>query len=51
MEKEQNPFLGYRAIRICLNQHGAVPDSASRAAACRAVRRSAHYVPDDFVGG
>ena len=41
LEKEQNPFLGYRAIRICLNQP----------AACRAVRRSAHYVPDDFVGG
>lgn len=34
-----------------LESAGAVSDSASRAAACRAVRRSAHYVPDDFVGG
>ena len=45
LEKEQNPFLGYRAIRICLNQPELFLIQL------RALLRAAHYVPDDFVGG
>ena len=51
LEKEQNPFLGYRAIRICLNQPELFLIQLRALLRAAQVRRSAHYVPDDFVGG
>ena len=40
---EPNPFLGWRAIRMCLDEPAALPRAAARAAARRGARRRAHH--------
>ena len=48
--KEENPALGYRAIRICLKQQD-VFKTQLRAFSCGSVRKYFYYVSDDYVNG
>ncbi len=46
---EDNPALGYRAIRICLTQPGYLQNTASRTSPCSCLRKSLHHVSDDHL--
>ena len=45
LDHEDNPALGYRAIRICLTRR--LQDPAARSAACFCLRQHEHHVPHD----
>ncbi len=47
LDHEDNPALGYRAIRICLTRKGLLQDPAARSAACFRLRQHEHHVPHD----
>ena len=47
---EENPALGWRAIRLGLDRPGSAARTNSRAAARRRWSRLAHHVPDDLGG-
>ncbi len=45
LPKEENPFLGHRAIRYCLSHPEIFQDPAPRPPACRGSRQPLDYVP------
>ncbi len=47
LDHEDNPALGYRAIRICLTRKGFLQDPAAGPAARFCLRQHEHYVPHD----
>ena len=48
LPKEMNPFLGFRAIRLCLGAPGYFPYPAPCAASLQYVWKFTDHVPDDF---
>ena len=44
---EENPAMGYRAIRICLKQQDIFTYTAACSAACICIWKHCHHVPDD----
>ena len=49
LEKEENPAMGYRAIRICLTRDRKYLKTQLRALIpCICIWKSCHYVPDDY---
>lgn len=49
LPKEDNPFLGFRAIRLCLQRKDLFRVQLQGAAACVGLWQSAHYVPNDLL--
>lgn len=47
--KEDNPAMGYRAIRICLKQPDVFKTQLPRTASCGEVRKPRHHVSDDHL--
>ncbi len=47
LQKDENPFLGYRAIRFCLDRREDVYQSAAaRIASCQRIRQHQDHGPD-----
>ena len=52
LKKDENPFLGYRAIRFCLDRKDDIlPSAASRPAACQRIRSHQDYGSDGNLRG
>ena len=51
LDKEENPALGYRAIRICLTRPEDLQDTASRTVPRICLWTDCNYVSDDHLRG
>ena len=51
LEKEENPAMGYRAIRICLDQQEIFRNAAACDLPCKRIRDSRGHVSDDHFRG
>ena len=49
LKKEENPAMGYRAIRICLTRPEIFTHPASGDLPRQRIRKDFHHVPDDRV--
>ncbi len=47
LDKEENPALGYRAIRICLTRPEIFKTQLTCPLSCSSIWKSVYYVPDD----
>lgn len=50
LDKEDNPALGYRAIRICLTRPEIFKTQLRAALSCIRLWTDIYYVPDDYFG-
>ena len=48
LDKEENPALGYRAIRICLTRKEIFKTQLKSSLSCGDVWKYLYYVPDDY---
>ena len=47
LPKEMNPFLGFRAIRLCLAEQELFPCTVTCIASCKCIWKLKNYVPND----